>query len=406
MATTFTMSQESVEQGHFYVPQFEVRIQGVGLPRDVLRDVREITYHDNVDEIDGFTMTVNNWDPTLRAYKYVGSETANSLQGSSAESVRQRLFDPCNKKVELYMGYPGKLQLMMTGIFTTLSPSFPSSGGPTLTVGALNLLHRFRGDKHTQVFEKQTPSDIAKKFTLSNPATQTSLKVVPDSGNANLEIGKEIVYLLQDNQTDLDFLLALARRNAYVLLLQEAIKDSHGRVTEPAKLYFGPSNGTGLRQATVELGWGKSLMEFQPTLTTANQVKSVTVRGWNRDTKKVIERTASITDSDFKYNGDLKELLNVCDPQTEQVVNEPVFTEAEAKQRALSILENQFRNMVTASLTSVGVPDLRAGRNVIITGAGSRFSGNYFIIQTSHSIGANGYTTQFNARREDPDKGN
>ncbi len=399
------MTQESLEQGHFYVPQFEVRIQGVGLPRDVLRDVREITYHDNVDEIDGFTITVNNWDPALRAYKYVGSETASSVQGSTAESVRQRLFDPCNKKVELYMGYPGKLQLMMNGIFTTLSPSFPSSGGPTLTVGALNLLHRFRGDKHTKVFENQTASDIAKKFTLTNPATQTSLKVVPDSGNASREIDKKIVYLLQDNQTDLDFLLALARRNAYVLLLQEEIKNTHGRVTQDARLYFGPSNGTGLRQATVELGWGKSLMEFQPTLTTANQVKSVTVRGWNRGTKKVIQETASITDSDFKYNGNLKDLLNVCDPQTEQVVNEPVFTEAEAKQRAHSILENQFRNMVTASVTSVGLPDLRAGRNVIITGAGARFSGNYFITQTSHSIGANGYTTQFNARREDPDKG-
>src|SRR6202008_3061639 len=101
-----------------------------------------------------------------------------------------------------------------------------------------------------------------------------------DPDNANLEKDQPIVYLLQDSQTDLDFLLQLARRHGYVLLLQERVKD------RPAQLYFGPSNGTGLRQATVELGWGKSLMEFQPTLTTANQIKSVTVRGWNRDTKK------------------------------------------------------------------------------------------------------------------------
>ena len=266
-------------------------------------------------------------------------------------------------------------------------------------------MHRFSGDKHTQVFENQTPSKIASTFTLSNPATQTNLKVVPDSDNDKLEKHQSIVYLMQDAQTDLDFLLSLARRHGYVLLLQEEVKDSRGKVTKPAQLYFGPSNGTGLRQATVELGWGKSLMEFQPTLTTANQIKSAVVRGWNRDTKKVIEGKAAITDSDFKYNGDLKELLNVCDPQTEQVVNEPVFTQAQADQRAHAILDNQFRNMVTASATSVGLPDLRAGRNVIITGTGSRFSGNYFITQTTHSIGANGYTTQFNARREDPGQG-
>ena len=405
MAATITMTQESLEQGHFYVPQFEVRIEGVGLPRDVLRDVREVSYHDDINEIDGFNITVNNWDPALRAYKYVGSETSASLQGSTDESARQRLFDPCNKKVELWIGYPGKLQLMLTGIFTSLAPSFPSSGGPTLTVGALNLLHRFRGEKHTQVFENKTASQIASQFTLSNPSTKTNLKVVPDSKNDSLEQGQEIPYLLQDSQYDLDFLLALARRHGYVLLLQEEERDSHGRVTRPAQLYFGPSNGTGLRQAMVEMAWGKSLMEFQPTLTTANQIKSVTVRGWDRAKKQPIEGKASLDDSDFKFNDDLKELLNVCDPHEEQVVNEPVFTEAEAKKRARDILLNQFRDMVTASITTVGLPDLRAGRNVVISGVGSRFGGNYFITQTTHSLGANGYTTQFNARREDTGNG-
>jgi len=401
MATTYTMTQESVEQNGFYVPQFEVRIKGVGLPRDVLRDVREVTYHDDIDAIDGFQITVNNWDPNKRVYKYVGSETTQSLQGSSNESVLQRLFDPCNKKVELYMGYVGNLQLMMTGIFTTLQPSFPSSGGPTLTVGALNLLHRFRGEKHTQVWEQKTPSEIAKGFTLTNSSTQTSLKVVPDKSNASQE--QPIPYLIQDSQTDLDFLMTLARQHGYVLVLQEEVKDDRGKVKDPAQIYFGPSNGTGLRQATVKVGWGKSLMEFQPTLTTANQIKGVTVRGWNRDTKKPIEGKASISDSDFNFNQNLKELLNVCDPQTEQVVSEPVFTQKQADNRARDILRNQFRNMVTASITTVGIPDLRAGRNLIIDGVGSRFGGNYFITQTTHSITSNGYTTQVNARRENQD---
>src|SRR6266540_887863 len=176
--TTITMSQESRDQGAFYVPQFELRIEGVGLPRDVLRDVREVTYSDDINEVDGFQITVNNWDPEKRAYKYIGSETPESLQGSSDESARQRLFDPCNKEVELWMGYAGKIQLMMKGIFVSLTPNFPSSGGPTLTVGALNLLHRFRGEKHTKVWEQKRPSEIASEFTLSNPATHTELKVV------------------------------------------------------------------------------------------------------------------------------------------------------------------------------------------------------------------------------------
>src|SRR5713226_5068588 len=135
---TYTMTMEAADQGHFYVPQFEIRIEGAGLPRDVLRDVREVTYHDNLNQIDGFEMTVNNWDPQIRDFKYVGSETAKSLQGSSDESARQRLFEPGNKQVELHIGYADKLQLMLKGSFTRLDPNFPSSGGPTLTVSALN----------------------------------------------------------------------------------------------------------------------------------------------------------------------------------------------------------------------------------------------------------------------------
>lgn len=400
---TFTMTEESLEFGHFYVPQFELRIDGDGLQPEVMRDVREVTYHDDVNEIDGFEITVNNWDPDTRSYKYVGSETQASLSGSTEESVRQRLFDPCNKQVELWLGYVDKLQFMMKGIFTTLSPSFPSSGGPTLSVGALNLLHRFRGEKHTKVWENQTASDIAAEFTLSNPSTHDELHVVPDSGNQNRE--QPIPYLLQDNQYDLDFLLSLARRNGYVLLLQEEIRDSRDRVTRPAQIYFGPSNGTGLRQATVELGVGRSIMEFRPTLTTANQVKSVTVRGWDRSAKQPIEEKASLTDSDFNFNGDLKDLLNTCDPHEEIVVSEPVFTHAQAKTRARDILLNRFRDIVTASITTVGVPDIRAGRNVMIIGAGARFSGKYFVTQSTHSFGTGGYTTQFNARREDDTQG-
>jgi phage protein D len=144
-------------------------------------------------------------------------------------------------------------------------------------------------------------------------------------------------------------------------------------------------------------------MEFRPTLTTANQIKSVTVNGWNRDTKSAISQTANL--SDLNINRDLMDLLNTCDPREDQVVSEPVFTDGQAMARARDILANRFREMLTCSATTVGLPDIRAGRNVIITGVGSRLSGTYFIKQSTHSIGESGYTTSFNARREDLGQG-
>jgi Bacteriophage probable baseplate hub protein len=82
-------------------------------------------------------------------------------------------------------------------------------------------------------------------------------------------------------------------------------------------------------------------------------------------------------------------------------VHEPVFSPQEAQQRADAILADRLRCFVQATGNTVGLPDLRAGVNVQIGGLGSRFSGTYFVTETTHTIGAGGYTTRFSARRED-----
>ena len=68
-----TLSEESALQGGFYVPQFELRIDGVSAPNSVVRDITQVTYKDSIKEIDSFEITVNNWDATTRRPKYIGS---------------------------------------------------------------------------------------------------------------------------------------------------------------------------------------------------------------------------------------------------------------------------------------------------------------------------------------------
>ncbi len=407
-----TLAEESKVQDGFYVPQFELRIENVGLPRDVLRDVLQLTYRDNMKEIDGFEITVNNWDPTTRDFKYVGAETPASLKSSTDEGLRQRLFEPYGKEVIVRMGYLNKLQFMMKGQFTTMAPSFPSGGAPTLTVTGLNVLHKLRKKPYTYAW---TPgpgkesgwkdSEIAENLaTLTDPQKPNDQRfpatIVTDPNAKSRE--QPLEYVAQENMPDLDFLLWRARLRGYVIVVQE--RDPNARGSKP-QLYFGPSQGTGLRDVTVELEWGKSLIDFTPTLTTANQVRSVTVQGWNRRTKQPISRTATLEDPRFTQNRDLQEFLTKGDPRDEIVVNKPVFTEDEADALAFAILSDRQKVIVKATGTTVGLPDLRAGRQVVIKGLGARFSGTYFLTETTHTIGAGGYTTRFGARREDPGGG-
>jgi phage protein D len=394
-----TLPQESARQEGFYVPRFQVKIDGANLPHNVLRDVTQLTYKDDIKTIDNFELTVNNWDPTINKFKYVGSETAQDLQGGTPDSQRYKLFEPCSKKVEVWLGYAGTLQKMLTGNFTTMEPNFTSGAASTLTVRGLNVLHQLRRKQYTYSWTDKKDSEIAKNVNAlkdeGKPRFPLHIEINPNA------LGKEtpIDFVSQNNQYDIDFLFTRARQRGYVVFIQEPTS-SGGQQT----LYFGPSDGTpvpALRDVTFDLEWGKSLLEFKPTLTTANQVRSVTVNGWNRATKQRISAKVDLNDKEISRNKDLYRLLEVCDPREEVVVDEPVFTVQQARKRAITILNDRQKEMVKFSATTIGLPDLRAGQKVRISGLGARFNGLYFITDTTHTINESGYITRFNGRRED-----
>jgi uncharacterized protein len=399
-----TLREESARQGGFYVPRFEIKIAGANLPLGVLRDVMQVTYKDSVKELDSFEITVNNWDADKKQFKYVGAETQDSLK----KNPLHNLFNPCGHEVDVLMGYGASpLTLMLRGNFVTMEPNFPSGGGSTLSVRGLNVLHKLRTSRHTYAWEKQRPSEIAKSFPdLPLDPKEPNKKRFPlpvDIEGNDVKNETPIEYIAQSNQWDIEFLLGLARRAGYVIFVKEEEKKGNTVVKE-RRLFFGPSDGNhpGFRPVTFELKWGLSLIDFKPTLTTANQIKSVTVNGWDRKTKQPIRGTASV--ETLTLNGDLRENFESCDEREERVEDEPVFTQDEANKKAKDLLKERSKDLVKASGSCIGLPELRAGQRVVIGNLGSRFSGQYFITDTVHTISDSGYLTKFNGRREDPDK--
>jgi phage protein D len=380
------------QQSGFYAPTVEVRVEGAGLPSNVVRDVSRVVYRDCVERIDSFEVTVHNWDDATNAFKYIGSETAGNVTGGGELASRHQLFEPSNKLVELHMGYVGSLTLMMTGTFTTLEPNFSSTGPRVLLVRCLNALHLLRRKPYTTTWRDTKDSDIAEQLAnLRDGGTKRfPLPVRTDPEAKSQE--EAVPFVLQDNQYDIDFLLTRARRLGYVIVVEET--------QGTRELYFGPSHTQG-SEVAYELEWGKSITHFMPTLTTANQVRSVTVHGWNRDTQEPIAETVDITDSRIAINRDLHRIIDA-DPREEHIVHEPVFTPREARERAVNLLLQRSKQMVHASVTTIGLPEIRAGRRVEIIGVGARLSGTYFITDSVHTYcAASGYTTRFEARRED-----
>ena len=173
------------------------------------------------------------------------------------------------------------MRQMMRGQITSLAATFPEGGAPTLTITGLNELHQFRTEQHTYSWENKTDSAIAKELCdlpVQKGKPGLGIPLDPDSTPSSDETPETFVFM--NNQYDIVFLLERARRHGYEVYL----KNTDGKQT----LYFGLSKSKAVAPV-YQLEWGKSLLNFKPTLSTAKQVSQVTVCGWDRRTNERIE---------------------------------------------------------------------------------------------------------------------
>lgn len=383
----------------FYVPEFLIRVRdgnpdvadvpAQDLPITIVRDIKRVAYKDSLTEIDSFELEVNNWDAEKRKLKYAGTMLDGKPNAGPGE-----MFEP-GRTLELHMGYHGELHLMMVGQVTTLEPSFPAGGVPTLTVHGLNILHRYKKQQHTFAWFDKKPSEIAEDIghrKPSNDAPGIGIEVRTNAQAKHDEEAEAVTFM--SGQFDIVFLVELARRRGYSLLLREE------KVSGKVKRYlcFEPSQDD--RAPVYRLDWGFSLASFTPTLRTARQVSQVTVRGFNRRTGKAISGTAKWGDAGIQINRDQQSVAQAVSANEEIVLDRPVRSEAEAKALARDLLLRQLKDMIKGNGSTVGLPLLRTGRTVEIGGLGARFSGQYYVTESAHTIGDDGYRTTFTARRE------
>jgi phage protein D len=389
------------------VPAFEVKVGGNDVDMETRRDIIEVKYQDSIDQFDSFEITINNWDEERLDFKYTGPRT-----GQPEDEGRDELFDP-GQEIELWMGYfrplsdeeratedPEPLRLMLAGIITSLSPIFPASGQPTLKISGKNALMKMITRQETHTYREQMrDSEIAEAVGRRGSLTLGNMRI-PLRTNEEAK-GREAPHpeqVLQNNQYDILFLIQLAHQNGYDVVLKQESRNG-----QPEQfLYFGPS--TDDPPVSYLLEWGKSLVSFEPTLTTARQVNELTVRGWDSQRREAINVTVRRSDLPTRGLRDedrLRRIEQGFQARHEIIVDRPFRNRQEARRYALDRLERLSKDLVTARSSTFGTPDLRAGRKIEISNLGRTFDGQYFIKSTTHTIGAGGYTTSFEARLEE-----
>jgi hypothetical protein len=187
------------------------------------------------------------------------------------------------------------------------------------------------------------------------------------------------------------FLLERAKLHAY----------SFFRTVDAGKpaFFFGPTEELPDPPAAEQyvFEWGKSLLDFTPTLKTSGQPRSVTVRASSRSGPGRVQATAKL--SQFELNKDLHPYLDGLG-EDKEISDRVVRTNAEAMDLAKSTMRAALKSLLEVTASTIGLPDLRAGQIIQIKGVDYRFDGRYFVTQTTHTIDSNGYKTTFKARRE------
>jgi phage protein D len=341
-------------------PGVTLRVNGSDLPLEARVELTRLSVEESLDSAGTFAIELNNWDMDTQQVKWSDST----------------LFQP-GGVVEIQLGYLEALETVMVGEITGLELDFPAQQARALlTVRGYDRLHRFRRGRRTRSYLQVKDSDVAEQIASDLGLTPG----VEDSGEVH-------PYLLQMNQTDVDFLLTRARAIGYELLVDDKtlrfrkVKNDRGRA--------------------VGLDFTHGLMTFYAYLSTADQVSQVIVRGWDSKTKQALVGQAQAADVTGTMQGTEvgpAAVQRLFGTRTLTMVEHPVATQHEANLLARGLLDDIALSYIVGEGTAVGDPAIKVGTVIELGGLGQRFSGSYYVTQVAH-VWDGRFVTHFQVRR-------
>ncbi len=353
------------------VPDFNILINGSEISIETKAHIAEV----NID--------MDHDMPNMFTIELFSSDTQDDWSRSISEVSElpwiddQELFSIGNE-VEIQIGYINDLETVIKAEITGLEPKFTSDSLPSLIVRGYDRGHRLLRGRKTRTFKQNKDSDIA--FQIANEQGLTP--EVEDSGVVH-------EYVVQANQTDMDFLRERAGRINYEFMIEDRT------------LFFNSVKNA--ESEVLTLTFNNDLLEFSPRMSAARQVSEVIFGGWDPKGKSEVFGTGKKGDELTKMGGDSTG-AEIAEGSFEEVSanigDRPFSNQAEADQMAKARFNDLILSFIRGEGVCRGRTDLRAGKVVQIEGVGTRFSGKYYLVSTIHSYSSRyGYYTKFSFRR-------
>lgn len=330
------------------VIKHEIKIGGAKASADLLRDLIDVVVDTDLHQPNMIVLRFNDKvDPRSSKAKWadnslfeVGKELEFAISGTSDDSV----------------------QTIFKGEITAIEPEFDETSLATLCVRGYDKSHRLHLGRQTRAFLKQTDSAVAQKV-----AKECGVSVDADATSETFP------YIIQHNQTNMEFLRARAERIGYKVYFAD------GKVCFKKAA---PASSS----AVAELVWGKDLLSFRPRVSAAHQPGKVKAQGWDPVKKEMItgEAPAPSASNQGGITKTSAATAGAFSAGDEVVTHRFIASVADAKQIAISRSAMLRANYVQAEGTCLGNPKIMAGKVIDVKGIGKNFSGKYYVTVARH----------------------
>ncbi|WP_018350215.1 VgrG-related protein [Longispora albida] len=274
---------------------------------------------------------------------------------------------------------------LLAGEVTGVELELDRSG--TLTeVRGLDQAHRLFRGRRVAAYPAMTVSDVVRKVATRAGLRAGKIDSVQGVGGP---VGTQIS---QDNVSDWEFLSRLAD----LVGAQVAVVDGALSFQLPEKPSAAPDPGAKAHSDPLVLEAGRNLVSLRASVTAAEQVPSVEVRGWDFERKQEVTATAKPSAAGSEVQADPVKLGNLFKSPPYVAADPSWRTQGTVKATAEAIAAQLGGACVELDGVAKGNPALRAGVAVALGGVGDEFKGKYTLTSTRHLFSeGSGYTTSF-----------
>jgi phage protein D/phage baseplate assembly protein gpV len=258
-------------------------------------------------------------------------------------------------------------QPLFAGEIVTVEPEF-EAGGASMVVRAYDRSHRMMRTRKQRFFTKMSISQV-----VGNIIGEHGFRADVKTSRQTHE------YILQNNETDWEFVARLAQKVGFEFIVRDKTAS------------FKPPEGS----APVELRYPDDLHAFRPRITAVQQVKEVTVRGFDLVSKRTVVGRGSTAEQLTEAGITRQNVASKFGAAKLEIAGQSVRAKPEADalaQAQLNLLANAY---LAAEGMCLGNPKIKAGAMLKISGVGQKYSGTYRVAKAEHVLTTGGYVTRF-----------